>query len=138
MVLYRRYRGISSGWVSADYRLASVFGTLTYYKILTKHNYKHAVNPVVGFARANLLKVTCLQNHSVKHTPKGPRSCRNIVEVMLFPVTLSLPKFSMWTLKNKCKSNFWYQLQSFKSPSLWYTLCNEQCSTTEMCLEKPL
>jgi len=78
MVLYRRYRGISSGWVSADHRLASIFDILIYYKILTKHNYKHAINPV-GFARASLLKVTCLQNHSVNHVPESPHSCRKIL-----------------------------------------------------------
>lgn len=93
--------------MSADHRLASIFDILICYRILTKHKYKRAINPV-GFARANLLKVTCLQNHSVKHVPESPHSCRKILEVMWFPVILSLSKFSTWTLKNKCKINSLY------------------------------
>lgn len=35
------------------------------YKILTRHNCKDAIGPV-GFDGANLPKITCLQNHSVR------------------------------------------------------------------------
>lgn len=49
---------------------ALVFDTLIYEKTLTNHNYKH-VTKTVGFAWANLLKVTCLQNQCKTHFQKS-------------------------------------------------------------------
>lgn len=96
---------------------------------MIKHNYKHANNPV-GFARANLLKVTCLQIHSVKHIPKSSHSYRMILEAKPFLVTLPLSKFSTKPSKINIRLDFGINYKAFNSePSrLSYKLSEQKCS----------
>lgn len=52
-----------------------------------------------------LLKVTCLQNHTIKHIPKSLHNYKNILKVVLFHIMLVLFEFSTQALMSKCKIN---------------------------------
>lgn len=126
MVLYRRYWGVSSRWVSADHRWASVFDTL----ILTRYWLTIIINMLlILLALPGLIYLRLpIYSIGVKHISKSPHRCSKILGVMPFPVTLSSSKFSTWTLKNKYKINFCINYKALKSEYFFYKLCDKKSS----------